>query len=121
MIVADTTNVNTGSRNGIVFQLQRMFAQKNLETPHFIGCQYHILDRVLRVVMDHELGGNNTSPNIEYPFIPELVKNYKQLKMNFKSGEEEISETAGWRDDMKFLFHLTRVFRFFKETGNFLK
>lgn len=121
MIVADTTNVNTGRRNGIVFQLQRMFAQKNLEKPQFIGCQHHILDRVLRVVMDHELGGNNTSPNIEYPFIPELVKNYEQLKMNFKSGEEEISETAGWRDDMKFLFHLTRVFRFFKETGRFPK
>jgi len=24
--------------------------------------------------MDEELGGNNTSPNIEYPFIPKLVK-----------------------------------------------
>ena len=107
MIVADTTNVNTGRRNGIVIQLQRLFAQKKLEEPQFIGCQHHVLDRVLCIVMDDELGGNNTSPNIEYPFIPELVKNYEQLKMNFKNGKEEITETAGWHDDMKFLFRLT--------------
>ena len=35
----------------------------------------HVLHQVLHVVMDEELGGN-MSPNIEYPFIPELVKNY---------------------------------------------
>ena len=121
MIVADTMNVNTGRRNGIVIQLKRLFAQKKLEEPQFIGCQHHILDRVLRLLMNEELGGNNTSPNIEYPFIPELVKNYEQLKMNFKNGKEEIIETAGWRDDMKFLFHLTWVFRFFEKTGRFPK
>lgn len=121
MIVADTTNVNTGRRNGIVSQLQRLFSEKKLEEPQFIGCQHHVLDRVLRVVMDEELGGNNTSPNIEYPFIPELVKNYEQLRMNFKNGKEVITETAGWRDDMKFLFHLTRVFRCFEESGVFPK
>ena len=57
--------------------------------------------------MDYKLGANNISPHIEYPFIPELVKNYKQLKINFKNGKEEIIDTARWRDDMKFLFHLT--------------
>ena len=71
--------------------------------------------------MDEELGGNKTSPNIEYPFIPELVNNYKQLRMNFKNGNEVITETAGWRDDMKFLFHLTRVFRVFEKSGVFPK
>ena len=75
MIVADTTNVNTGRRSGIVIQLQRLFAQKKLEEPQFIGCQHHVLDRVLRIVIDDELGGINTSPNIEYSFIPKLVKN----------------------------------------------
>src|SRR5580704_19702805 len=94
MIVADTTNVNTGRRNGIVSQLQRLFSEKKLEEPQFIGCQHHVLDRVLRVVMDEELGGNNTSPNIEYPFIPELVKNYEQLRMNFKNGKEVITCTC---------------------------
>lgn len=44
MIVVDTTNVNTGSRTGIVIQLQRLFAQKKLEEPQFIGCRHHIPD-----------------------------------------------------------------------------
>ncbi|CAI9728049.1 Hypothetical predicted protein [Octopus vulgaris] len=38
MIVADTTSVNTVKRNGIVIQLQRLFAQKGLKEPKFIGC-----------------------------------------------------------------------------------
>ena len=66
MIVADTANVNTGRRNGIVTQLQRLFFQKNWEEPQIIGCQRHVHDRVFHLVMDEELGGNNTSPNIEY-------------------------------------------------------
>ena len=71
--------------------------------------------------MDEELGGNNTPPNIEYRFILELVKNYQQLRMNFKNGKEVITETAGWCNDMKFLFHLTQVFRFFEKSRVFLK
>ena len=71
--------------------------------------------------MDDELRGNNTSPNIEYPFIPELVKNYEQLKTNFKNGKEEITVTAGWSDNLKFLFRLTRVVHLFEETGRFSK
>ncbi|CAI9738962.1 Hypothetical predicted protein [Octopus vulgaris] len=119
MMVVDT-NVNTGKRNGIVIQLQRMFAQKCLKEPQFIGYRHYILDRVLRVVMDNELGEEKSSPNIEYAFIPELLSNYEKLQANFNNGEEKITESAGWRDDMKFLFHLTRVFRFFEETGKFL-
>ena len=119
MIVADTTSVNTGRRNGIVVQLQRMFAKKKLEEPQFIGCQHHVLDRVLRIFMDDKIGGNKTSNNIEYPFVQELLKNYDELRNHFKNGKDEITETAGWRDDMNFLFHLTRVFRFYEETGTF--
>ena len=46
---------------------------------------------------------------------------YEQLKINFKNGKEDITETAGWCDDMKFLFLLTRVLYFFEETGRFPK
>ena len=67
------------------------------------------------------LGENTKSPNIDYSFIPELINNYEQLKINFKNGKEEIIETVGWRDDMKFLFHLTRVFRFYEDSGRFPK
>lgn len=116
LIVADTTNMNTGSKNGIAIQLQRPFSQKKLEEAQFIGCQHHVLARVSRVVRNNELGGNNTSHSNEYPFIHELVNNYEQLKKIFKNGKEEIIETSEWHDNMEFLFHLTRGFRHFKET-----
>jgi hypothetical protein len=119
MIVADTTSVNTGKKGGVVVRLQQKFSENGGSKPQFIGCQHHILDRILRVVMDEELGGKTKSPNIEYPFVSELVENYEELKAEFENGTEDIGEKSGWRDDMKFLFHLTRVFRFFEEKGHF--
>lgn len=53
------TNVNTGRKNGIVIQLQKLFLQKKLEELQFISFGYHILDPVLRVVTDGELGGKH--------------------------------------------------------------
>ena len=35
------------------------------------------------------------------------------------NGIEVIVDKSGWRDDMKFLYHLTRVFKFFEENGHF--
>jgi len=40
--------------------------------------------------------------------------------MNFKNGKE-VTEAAGWRDDIKFLFNLTPAFRFFEKSGEFHK
>ena len=117
MIVADTTSVNTGKKTGAVVRLQRMFEEKGHPKPVFISCQHHVLDRILRVVMDDELQGSTVSPNIEYFFVKDLVSNYDELKTAFSNGKTEIKETGGWRDDMKFLYHLTRVFRYFIETN----
>ncbi|MEJ2259197.1 MAG: hypothetical protein P8X78_01580 [Nitrosopumilaceae archaeon] len=119
MIVADTTSVNTGRKNGVVVKLKQMFSDKGISKPQFIGCQHHILDRILRIVMDEEFGVNTKSPNIEYPFVSYLVKNYNDLKAQFVNGTEEILDKSGWRDDMKFLYHLSRVFIFFQEKGHF--
>lgn len=119
MIVADTTSVNTGKRSGVVVRLQQIFSEKGFTKPLFISCQHHVLDRILRVVMDQELGGNTTSPNVEYPFVSELTKRYEELKEQFVNGSEEILDKSGWRDDMKFLYHLTRVFRYFEDEGHF--
>ena len=118
MIIADTTSVNTGKKSGVV-KLQPMLSKKGVTKPQLISCQHHVLDRILRVVMDKELGGNTRSPNIEYPFVFQLVKKYEDLKAQFVNGTEEILDKSGWRDDMKFLYHLTRVFRFFEEKGHF--
>lgn len=94
-----------------------MFEEKGHPKPVFISCQHHVLDRILRVVMDDELQGSTVSPNIEYFFVKDLVSNYDELKTAFSNGKTEIKETGGWRDDMKFLYHLTRVFRYFIETN----
>ncbi|ELT95324.1 hypothetical protein CAPTEDRAFT_211571 [Capitella teleta] len=45
-------------------------------TPLFIGCQHHVLDRILRVVMDYELGGATKAPNIEYYFVHGVMTKY---------------------------------------------
>ena len=119
MIVADTTSVNTGRKNGVVSRLQRMFRSKGHPAPQFIGCQHHILDRILRVVMDAELHGSTKSPNIEYFFMKDLISTYDDLKKAFKNGSHIIQDEGGWRDDMKFLFHLTRVFRYHCESNEF--
>ena len=57
MIVADTTNVNTGKKTGVVVRLQQMLEEKGHPKPKFISCQHHVLDRVLHIVMDDELHG----------------------------------------------------------------
>lgn len=46
-IVADTTSVNTGKKNGVVVRIQRKFTDKGFEAPQFVSCQHHVLDRTL--------------------------------------------------------------------------
>lgn len=119
MIVADTTSVNTGKKNGVVVRIQQKFTDKGFEAPQFVSCQHHVLDRILRLVMDDELGSNTKSPEIEYFFVSDVSKNYDQLRSTFRNGTEKIVDRGGWRDDMKFLYHLTKVLRFYHEHGRF--
>ena len=115
MIVADTTSVNTGKKTGVVVRLQQMFEENGSYRPTFISCQHHVLDRILRLVMDDELQGSTKSPDIDYFFVKDLTSRYDQLKEAFSNGKAKIKETGSWRDDMKFLYHLTRVFRHIME------
>ena len=121
MITADTTSVNTGKKNGVVIQLQQRFLEKVGCKPQFINCQHHVLDRMLRLAMDEELGPNSSSSNIQYPFVSQLIKNYEELKAEFVNGTDVILDKSGCRNDMKFLYHLTRVFKFFEEKEHFPK
>ena len=70
---------------------------------------------MLRLVMDEELESNSSSPNIQYPFVSQLTINYEELNAQFVHGNEVILDKSGWRDDVKFLYHLTRVFKIFKK------
>jgi hypothetical protein len=56
MIVSDTTAVNTGKKGGVIVKLQCLFEKRGLLKPTYIGCQHHILDRVLRHVFDSTVG-----------------------------------------------------------------
>ena len=115
IIVADTTNVNTNKKTGVVVRLQQLFEEKGHPKPKFISCQRNLLVRFRRVVMDDELHGSTKSPNMECFFVQDLMSNYDKLKTAFSNGKTEIKETVGWRDDMKFLYHLTHVFRHLTE------
>ena len=70
-------------------------------------------------MMDEEIGGSIKPPNIEYPFVPQLMNSYKELQAKFVNGTEAIVDKSGKRDDMKFLHHLTLVFIFYEEKGSF--
>ena len=96
-------------------RLQSMFLSKGYDKPQLLSCQHHVLDRILRVVMDDELAGASKSPNIEYFFVKELMASCEELQGSFQNGAHVIKDQAGWRDNMKFLFHLSRAFRFFHE------
>ena len=95
MIIADTTSVNTGRKTGVVVRLQKRFIEKTAIKPKFFGCQHHILDRILRLVMDESLEADTTSPIIEYPFVPILLRDYDKLRNDFPNGNERIDEDVG--------------------------
>lgn len=120
MIICDTTSVNTGKINGVVTQLQKFCKSLRLEIPQYIGCQHHILDLILRHVMDELLGGKTSSPDICYSFVRELISNYNNLKQSYIQNSEMLDITnIKWRDDMQYLFELGTAFRFFQETKKF--
>lgn len=120
MIICDTTAVNTGNKNGVVIQLQNYFKSIKLNTPQYVGCQHHILDLILRHVMDELLGGKTSSPEICYNFIPELINNYNELKISYTQNKEKIdTKNIKWRDDMQYLFELGNAFRYFQKNQKF--
>ena len=89
-------------------RLQGKFQDLGIDKPVYIGCQHHILDRVLKHVFDQLFGESSASPDINYPFVTNILQNYEHLKEVYQSEgsanlEEGEKEDVGWRDDMKFL------------------
>ena len=72
---------------GAVTLLQNHFEHIGQEKPVFIGCQHHILDTILKHVLNDHFGGTPTSPNLSYPFIARLTEEYAQLKQAFNKTE----------------------------------
>ncbi|KAI0980510.1 hypothetical protein GJ496_010139 [Pomphorhynchus laevis] len=114
MIVSDTTSVNVGWKNGIVTRLQSRLRNETNEVPQFIGCQYHIQHRALRIIMHEYFGKYTVSPEISYEFVSLLTKDYDKLKHDFEQGGFELEAPSGWRDDMCFLHHLMDVYNYYQ-------
>lgn len=120
MIVSDTTNVNTGKKNGVVTLLQQHYRVVGLPEPQYVGCQHHILDLILRYVMDELLGGKTSSPNIAYTFVTELLNEYENLKENYDQNETILNfVNIQWRDDMQYLHELGAAFRHYEKYKTF--
>ena len=108
IIVSDTAAANTGKCLGTVTRLQNHFGDIGQEKPVFNGCQHHILDTILKHVLNDHFGGTPTSPNLSYPFIARLTEEYAQLKEAFDNTGKLLKKIQcdRWRDDMAFLHHL---------------
>ena len=118
MIISDTTAVNTGSKSGIVVRLQKTFTEYGLEEPQFIGCQNHILDLILRHILDFYFPIKSKSPNINYKFIDEINEGYLNLQQSYLGAAViPVRENPGWRDDFKQLFELCEAFRYHQLEG----
>src|SRR6201990_1343247 len=90
--------------------------QMGLNMPQYIGCQHHILDRILKHVLDFYLNKHITSPNLNYKFIDEITEGYEVLKESYTPEVEMlVVENPGWRNDFRFLYILCLAFRQYKE------
>lgn len=120
MIICDTTSVNTGKTKGVVTLLQNHFKSISLPPPQYIGCQHHVLDLILRYVMDASLDGKTTSPDIAYEFVSELISNYNTLKHEYQQNEKRLYVgNLKWRDDMQYLYELGQAFKYYMEQNKF--
>lgn len=118
MIISDATNVNTGKRNGIVVRLQRAFILKGLPAPQYVACQLHVLDRILRLIMDEAFLISQTSPNIEYFFVKDIDRDYENLKRQYKyESETSFIIKNKWNNDMDYFQELCLAFQHYAKVN----
>ena len=119
MIICDTTAVNTGRLQGVVKLIQDDFMKNGFMKPQYIGCQHHILDLLVKHVMNFLIPEATTKPDLNYSFIDKIVESYIPLQYIYNQGvtvEIEKAENPGWRDDFKFLFELCQAYRNYKNS-----
>ena len=80
MIICDTTAVNTGRLHGIVKLIQDDVLSKGFQKPQYIGCQHHVLDLLLKHVMNFLIQEPTSKPELNYSFSDKLTGNYVALQ-----------------------------------------
>ena len=48
----------------------------------YFSCQHHILDRVLKLVLDKYLSKYSLGPNLNYRFVDEMIEIMKQKEIH---------------------------------------
>lgn len=120
MIICDTTAVNTGRLHGIVKLIQDDVLSKGFQKPQYIGCQHHVLDLLLKHVMNFLIQEPTSKPELNYSFIDKLRENYVSLQAHYHqvaTDDVNTDENPGWRDDLKFLYELCQAYRQYKTTS----
>ena len=120
MIICDTTAVNTGRLHGIAKLIQDDVVSKGFQKPQYIGCQHHVLDLLLKHVMDFLIQEPTSKPELNYSFIDKLTENYVSLQADYRlvaTDDVNTGENPGWRDDFKFLYELCQAYRHYKTTS----
>ena len=79
MTICDTTNVNTELKNGVVKKLRNEIQKMSLEAPQYVECQYHILDRIIKNVLDRFGASFSTKLTLSNPFVEEIINDYFTL------------------------------------------
>lgn len=97
-----------------------MFQEKSFSPPQYVGCQHHVLDLILKHVMNEMLVAKSTSPNISYDIFTELITEYENLKQNFKQSDIILEiHSIKWRDDMQYLYELGQAFKYYEKNNLF--
>ena len=103
VIICNTANTNTEAKSDVVVYLKKVYNQE-IRSSTIYWLPAHVLDLLLKHVMDEIFGGKTWSPIINYVFVDELIKNYDDMVKNFKQSTSNISISAMvWQDDMKFV------------------
>ena len=88
--------------------------EMGLEKPQFIGWQHHVLDRMVKHVLDFYICSKTTKSSLDFKFLEEITKHYIELQ-NSCTAEVQlvITNNPGWRDDFRFLYELCSAFRYY--------
>ena len=91
-----------------------------MDNPQYVGCQHHILDLILRHLLNFIFPAPTQKPEIEYVFVDKICSQYDNLQRKYV-GEEEVPsrEILGWRSDFKFLFELCEAYKVYHKGGKF--
>ena len=59
-----------------------------------MGCQHHVLDRVIKHVLDKFVASSSTKLTLSYPFVEKVINNYSNLCQSYDNSVTVVVEEA---------------------------